>query len=102
MARLHLPFPSPKGEGLRPRRGTIMAAYFYGFNPGTNNLFIELIQKARASGHQCIFATLRPLPEVYRQPNLPPGRIGGGTVGELASRLSVQAASALAGGHRPA
>src|SRR4051812_10020572 len=46
------------GSGFTPFITKIMAAYFYGFNPGTNNLYIELIQKARASGHQCIFATL--------------------------------------------
>src|SRR5437764_7614931 len=40
--------------------------------------------------------------EVYRQLTLPPGGMGGGTVGVLTSRLWAQAAWALAGGRRPA
>src|SRR4051794_28632501 len=41
------------------------------------------------------------LSEVYRQSILPPGRIGGGMVGVLTSRLLAQAASAPAGVRRP-
>src|SRR4051812_9612613 len=40
-------------------------------------------------------------PEVYRRPILPPGRIGGGMVGVLTSRLLARAASAPAGVRRP-
>src|SRR4051794_30307253 len=40
--------------------------------------------------------------EVYRQSNLPPGETGGGMVDVLTSRPSAQAASAPAGGRRPA
>src|SRR3954471_9205786 len=39
--------------------------------------------------------------EVYRRPILPPGRIGGGMVGVLTSRLLARAASAPAGVRRP-
>src|SRR3954454_14227980 len=58
----------------------------------TSDAVLETVPKLR-------FALI---PEVYRQPNLLPGGTGGGTVGVLTSRLSAQAASAPAGGHRPA